>query len=75
MPDLDDTAAVHDNPFVHLSLERAIRLRWALRDILAKRTQFLPLADADLQLLIEMGLAEMHDDEPALTEAGAAAIG
>ena len=55
MPDVDDTATVHDNPFVHLSLERAIRLRWALRDILAKRTQFLPLADADQQLQIGIG--------------------
>jgi len=74
MSDLDDNAMMHDNPLAHLTLERAIRLRWALRDILANRTKFLPLADADLQLLIEMRLVEMRDDEPALTEAGLAVI-
>lgn len=74
MSDFDDIAAVHANPFAHLTLERAITLRWALRDILANRTKFLPLADADLQLLIEMGLVEVHDDEPSLTEPGLAAI-
>ena len=63
-------AAAHDNPLGHLTLERAISLRWALRDVLAGRTKFLPLADADRQLLVEMGLVEMHDDEPKLTEAG-----
>ncbi len=74
MADLDDTMIVRDDPFADQPLDRAIALRWALRDILAGRTKFLPLDDADLQVLIERGLAEMHDDAPALTEAGLAAI-
>jgi hypothetical protein len=73
MSDLDYTI-VRDKPLDHLSLERAIPLRWTLRDMLAGRTKFLPLADADLQLLIGMGLVEMRDDAPALTETGLAAI-
>lgn len=74
MSDLDATVIVRDDPFAHLALERAIELRWALRDILAGRTKFLPLPETDLQALIDMGLAEHHDDAPALTEAGLAAI-
>jgi hypothetical protein len=65
---------VQDDPFAHLTLDRAISLRWSLRDILANRTRFLPLAEADLNLLVEMGLVEVHDDEPSLTPAGMAAI-
>jgi hypothetical protein len=74
MADLDYADTVQHDPLAHLTLDRAIELRWALRDILAGRTKFLPLADSDMQLLVEMGLAEMHDDEPALTEAGLALI-
>jgi hypothetical protein len=76
MSDLHDAAEaqVHDRPLTHVTIERAISLRWTLRDILAGRTKFLPLADADLQLLIEMGLVEMRDEEPRLTEAGFAII-
>jgi len=62
------------DPFAHLTLDRAISLRWTLRDILAKRTKFLPVADDDRQLLVDMGLAEMHDGELALTSAGVTAI-
>jgi hypothetical protein len=74
MSDLQDAAAVQDEPLTHLTIERAISLRWTLRDILAGRTKFLPLADDDLQVLIEMGLVEMRDEEPMLTEAGFAII-
>ena len=74
MSDIDDTATVNANPLAHLTLSRAISLRWAMRDILANRTKFLPVADTDLQLLIEMGLVEMRDDEPALTVAGVAVL-
>jgi len=65
---------VRGDPFAHLTLDRAISLRWTLRDILAKRTKFLPVADADLRLLLDIGLVELHDREPALTSAGVAAI-
>jgi hypothetical protein len=73
MSELED-APVRYNPLDHLTLERSIALRWTLRDILAGRTKFLPLVDSDLRLLVEMGLVEMHDDVPALTETGLAAI-
>jgi hypothetical protein len=74
MLDQDDTTVVHCDRFAHLTVERAIALRWTLRDVLANRTKFLPVADADLELLAEMGLIEMQDDAPALTPAGMAAI-
>ncbi len=73
MSDLE-YAATNDNPLTDLTIERAISLRWTLRDIVAGRTKFMPLADADLHWLIEMGLVEMRDDEPKLTEAGFAVI-
>ena len=73
-PFVENETTVKGNPFAHFTLDRAISLRWTLRDILAKRTKFLSVADADLQLLVDMGLVEMHDGEPALTSAGVAAI-
>ena len=51
-------------------LMEAIELRWLLRDIRAKRWTAVPLDPVRLQRLIEMGLAEMVDDKPALTETG-----
>ena len=53
-----------------LNLDTAIRLRWALRDIKAERTKFSPISQSDLMALIELGLIEMHDDEPMLTNDG-----
>jgi hypothetical protein len=73
-PVAESETAVRGDPFARLTLDRAISLRWTLRDILAKRTKFLPVADADLKLLLDVGLVEMHDGEPALTAAGVAAI-
>ena len=57
-----------------LDLDTAIRLRWALRDIKAKRTKLTPVSPSDLKTLIEMGLAEMCDDAPMLTNEGHQAI-
>lgn len=34
----------------------------------------LPVGEEDLRVLTELGLVELHDDEPALTPAGAAAL-
>jgi hypothetical protein len=62
------------NPFAHLTLERAIALRWTLRDIKAKRTKLSPVSESDLTALMELGLVEMRDDEPALTNAGHAVL-
>ena len=67
-------ATMHNKPLTDLTIERAIALRWTLRDIVAGRTKFLPLADGDLKLLLEMGMVEMRDGEPRLTEAGYAVI-
>jgi hypothetical protein len=57
-------------PFAHLSLERAIALRWTLRDIKAKRLRLSPASEGDLTVLTELGLIEMRDDVPVLTQAG-----
>ncbi|UPT92334.1 hypothetical protein HAP41_0000048700 (plasmid) [Bradyrhizobium barranii subsp. apii] len=47
-----------------------IRLRWSLRDIKAKRTKLMPLSPNDLSTLTELGLVELQDDAPMLTDAG-----
>jgi hypothetical protein len=58
-----------------LDLDIAIRLRWALRDIKAGRTEFSPVSQNDLMALIELGLIEMRDDVPELTAEGHRALG
>ena len=59
-----------ENPFAEFSLERAIDLRWTLRDILARRLKLSPVSDEDLKTLTGLGLVELRDDGPALTPAG-----
>ena len=59
-----------DNPFAHLGLEKAIALRWVLRDIRAKRLKLSPIDPGDLQKLIEMGLVEVRNEDPELTQSG-----
>jgi hypothetical protein len=59
-----------ETPFARLSLEQAIALRWALRDIKAKRQKLSPVSEADLATLTELGLVEIGEDGPVLTEAG-----
>ena len=51
-------------------LDNAIRLRWALRDIRAKRLKLSPVDPSDMRMLIEMGLVEMQNDVPIVTRAG-----
>jgi len=63
------------SPWAALDLDTAIRLRWALRDIKAKRTKLTPVSPSDLKTLLEMGLVEMRDDAPLLTNEGHQAIG
>jgi hypothetical protein len=60
----------HENPFSHLDLQHAIELRWALRDIRAKRGRLTPVDPEHLETLIGMGLVEMRDDEATITTAG-----
>ena len=54
--------------------DRAIFLRWVLRDIMGNRLKFSPVDQRDLRDLIELGLVEMANDAPVLTEAGINAI-
>jgi hypothetical protein len=61
------------NPFADISVERTISLRWMLRDIKANRTKLSPISESDMRTLIELGLVEMRDDSPALTNEGHAA--
>jgi hypothetical protein len=63
-----------DNPFAEFSLERGIGLRWALRDIQARRLKLSPVDDQDLRALSELGLIEVRDEGPVLTQAGTAVL-
>jgi hypothetical protein len=58
------------NPFSDLDLQQAIDLRWTLRDIKAKRWVLSPINPAHLEKLTAMGLVEMRDDNPVLTNSG-----
>jgi hypothetical protein len=58
------------NPFADLNRERAVALRWRLRDIKAKRFMLLPVSAADLAALSDLGLIEIRGDVPMLTNAG-----
>jgi hypothetical protein len=62
------------SPLAGLTVDKAIRLRWALRDIKAKRTKMSPVSPDDLRTLIEMGLNEMRDEVPVLTNEGERAL-
>jgi hypothetical protein len=53
---------------------RAIALRWVLRDIKSNRLKWSPINQHDLRILTIMGLVEMRDDAPALTNAGVSVI-
>jgi hypothetical protein len=59
-----------DSPLAGLNRDTAIHLRWVLRDIKAKRTKLSPVSLDDLRILTEMGLVEMRDDVPVLTNEG-----
>jgi hypothetical protein len=64
-----------ETPFARYPLERAIALRWTLRDIKAKRLKLSPVSEADLTVLTELGLIEIRDDAPVLTPAGHDTLG
>jgi hypothetical protein len=55
-------------PFVHLDLERAIAFRWTLPK--AERTKLSPVSGSDLASRIDLGLIEMSNNGPVLTENG-----
>jgi hypothetical protein len=54
--------------------DRAVALRWVLRDIKSNRLKWSPVDQDDLRILIEMGLVEMRNDATVLTDAGIRAI-
>jgi hypothetical protein len=62
------------NRFAEFSLERAIGLRWALRDIQARRLKMSPVSEEDLRVLADLGLIELRDEGPVLTQAGTAVL-
>jgi len=57
-----------------LDLDTAIRLRWAMRDIRAKRTKSSPVSENNLAALIDLGFAEMREGIPRLTGLGVLAL-
>ena len=63
-----------DNPFAQFKLEKAIALRWTLRDIQARRVKMSPVNDEDLRLLTGLGLVEVRDEGLVLTQAGIAVL-
>jgi hypothetical protein len=63
-----------ERPFAEFDLEKAIALRWALRDIVAKRLKLTPVSDDDLRTLTELGYVEMRDGTPMVTQAGLDAL-
>jgi hypothetical protein len=63
-----------NSPLAGLSLDATVRLRWVLRDIKGKRIKFSPVSPDDLSTLIEMGLIEMRDEAPVLTNEGERAL-
>jgi hypothetical protein len=63
-----------DNPFAEFNLEKAIGLRWTLRAIQARRIKMSPVSDEDLRLLTDLGLIEVRDEGPVLTQAGIAVL-
>ena len=62
------------NPFVQFSLEKAIGLRWTLRDIQARRLKMSPVSDEDLKILTELGLVEAREEGLVLTQAAIAML-
>jgi hypothetical protein len=53
-----------------LGLDNAIRLRWAVRDIHAKRLKWSPISPEDLQTLVSMGYVEVVDGALLITLTG-----
>jgi hypothetical protein len=54
--------------------DRAIALRWVLRDIKNNRLKWWPVDQHDLRDLIDMGLVELRNDAPVLTNTGVSTL-
>jgi hypothetical protein len=68
------TVPAENDPLRDLDPKEAIDLRWTLRDIKAKRWKLSPINPTHLEKLKAMGLVELRNDEPVLTNAGFDAI-
>jgi hypothetical protein len=64
----------NEDPFSDLNVQQTIDLRWTLRDIKAKRWKLSPINPSHLEKLMAMGLVEMRNDDPVLTNSGLDAI-
>jgi hypothetical protein len=64
----------NEDPFSDLDVQQTIDLRWTLRDIKAKRWKLSPINPSHLEKLMAMGLVEMRNDDPVLTNSGLNAI-
>lgn len=51
-----------------------IALRWALRDVIARRHHFMCVSDEKLVKLTELGWIRMEGDDVVVTDAGHAAL-
>lgn len=63
-----------EDPLAQFSLEKAIGLRWALRDIQARRLKMSPVSDEDLKILTELRLVEVREEGLVLTQAAIALL-
>jgi Mn-dependent DtxR family transcriptional regulator len=63
-----------EDPFAQFGLEKAIGLRWTLRDIQARRLKMSPVTDEDLKILTELGLVEVREEGIVLTQAAIAML-
>ena len=63
-----------ENPFAQFSLEKAIDLRWTLRDIQARRLKMSPVSDEDWRIVTGLGRVEVRDEGLVLTQTGIAML-
>jgi hypothetical protein len=76
-PELQKRNETENSPapkLANLPRDTAVALRWTLRDIRGKRLSMSPIDQGHLNTLIMMGLVEMRDEQPVLTNAGLDAI-
>ena len=66
----NETEAPPAPGFESLPRDTGIVLRWTLRDIRGKRWKMSPIDPSHRETLIGIGLVEMRDDEPVLTNSG-----
>jgi len=76
-PDMEEAVKLAEQAkslLAGLNRDTAIRLRWAMRDIKAKRTKLTPVNPDDLEALLDLGFVEMREGTPVLTDTGFRAL-